>query len=148
VKLALLAVLVALATPAHADEPTQIAVLEFDGPGAANVRGEVVRIAAAQAWVSSVSRLAGRTLHELASDLDVAMVVQGQIEKLGPSYRIQIRFVRAATGQTIARTISKGREPKLDLKTRRRLERDLARALVILPLRQHGDSPTAARESR
>ncbi|MBA3499126.1 MAG: hypothetical protein M4D80_15945 [Myxococcota bacterium] len=144
VKFATLALLVALATPVHGGERTHVAVLEFDGPGGTNVRGDVVRIAASRVWVSSDSKLDGRTVRELASDLDVEMVVQGHVEKHGRNYRIQIRFVHAMTGQTIARTISIGREPKLDPKARKRLERDLARALATIPTRpDDDDSPTA-----
>jgi hypothetical protein len=127
------ALLLALATPAIADDRKHVAVLEFVGPGGANVRGEVVRLAATKSWVSSSSNLDGRTVREFALDHDVELVVQGNVEKRGRDYRISIWFVRGSTGETIGRTFSSLRQPVLDRASHKRVERDFHRALAAIP---------------
>jgi hypothetical protein len=129
VKLVALAVLLALAAPVHAGGRKQVAILEFGGPRAASVRGEVVRLAAASSYVSSVSKLDGRTVRELALDLELDVVVLGDVEQRGREYHLRLRYVRGSTGRTILETTATLREPVLDPETRKRVERDLRRAL-------------------
>jgi hypothetical protein len=149
VKLAFLALVVALATAAHADNRKHVAILEFDGPRAANVRGDVMRLVAGKSWVSSSSKLDGRTVREFALDHDVEIVVLGTVEKRRREYHVRIRFLRGATGDTVIRTSVTVRQPALDRQARRRVERDLVRALAAVPARPDDDVAvdTAPREA-
>lgn len=126
---------------AHADRK-HVAVLDFDGPRSVSVRGEVVRLAAATCWVSSSSNLDGRSVRDFAADHDLDLVIEGSIEKRGHEHQVRIRFLRGTTGKPIRVATAPLHQLAFDRTTRRRIERELARALAAIPPRPSDDEAT------
>jgi hypothetical protein len=141
-----LLVLMALAlgvTVAHADDRKHVALLEFEGPRATNIRGDVMRMAATKSWVSSSSSLDGRSVREFAIEHDVDLVVEGAVQKRGRRYQIRIRFLRGSTGRAITTATASLHKPALDRLSRRRIEYELVKALAALPPRRDDDDTSA-----
>jgi hypothetical protein len=145
VKLVVFAILALVANPrsGSAEEPKHIALLEFEGPKAVSVRGDVMRIAATRGWVTSASKLDGRSVQEFAEDYEIELVIAGTIEKRARDYRIRIRFVRGDTGATVGRLVSAVKQPSVDAPTKKRVERELARVLKAIPARASDDTQPA-----
>ncbi len=140
VKLVLLVTFVVVSlfgTPAavNADDRKHVALLDFEGPRSASVRGDVMRLAATRCWIASPSKLDGRSVREFAVDHDIDLVIAGAIEKRGHEYQIRIRFLRGTTGRPIGGATATVRQPAMDRVTKRRVERELVRALATIPPR-------------
>jgi len=129
---------------AHADDRKHVALLDFEGPRSASLRGEIMRIAAAKCWVSSSSKLDGRSLRDFAFDHDVDLVIEGSVERRGREYQVRIRFLRGTTGKAITTATAAVHQPVLDRAARRRVERELARALAAIPPRPNDEEATAS----
>ena len=129
----------------RASNRRHIALLDFAGPKAVSVRGDVMRIAATRGWVSSATRLDGRTMREFAEDYELDLVVEGAIVKRGQAFEIRIRFVRGSTGRSIHTMQVATRKPVLDHAAKKRVERELVRALAAIPARQSGGAAQAGR---
>lgn len=147
------------ATAGDAFADKRVVILDFDGRGSNRIKNQVGRIIAQQheaisgrRYVRAARRMNARrptprNVRRVCARVGVDGIVSGEVQRRRRRYVLKLRLRSGESGEFVKTiTVRLGRKPRLSAKNRRRIRRQLLRAVDNLSPVRRGDRNAGARD--